>query len=160
MIRAYVEWFYQVQFGEVHNTVYYDVLDFVNFRIETADSCLYLVEKKKIADSLGLSRSLLENYLLLILMCRGRKYFQLENLESKSPEEFERYMKDQQAALEEHRKTSSTGALYIAKQPRAKRHLMYVFEGLTSEDDEAFFIPLHFFRFQEFHPETMRLKDT
>ena len=37
-------------------------------------TCLLLIEKGKIADALGLSRSLLEHYLLLMLMSRGRKY--------------------------------------------------------------------------------------
>lgn len=160
MIDAYLGWFQKTQFAEVHNTVYNDMLEFVNFRVETADSCLHLIAMDKIADSLGLSRALLENYLLLILMCRGRKFFQLQSLEEKPAEDFEQYLREQQAKLEEHKKTSSTGALYIGKYPRAKRHIMYVFEGLTSNDDDGFIIPFHFFQFQEFHPETMRLKDT
>ncbi len=160
MISAYLGWFQEIQFAGIHNTVYNDMLEFVNFRVETIDSCLDLIAKDKIADSLGLSRAILENYLLLILMCRGRKFFRLQNLESKSPEDFDLYLKEQQAKLEEHKKTSSTGALYIAKYPRAKRHIMYVFEGLTSEDDDVFIIPYHFFQFQEFHPETMRLNDS
>lgn len=36
---------------------------------------------------------------------------------------------------------------------------MYVFEGLKAHNEPGFSIPSHFFRFQEFHPETMRLKD-
>ena len=84
-------------------------------------------------------------------MCRESKYFQLQSRESATPEEFEQYLKGQQAKLEEHRRTSNTGALYIAKYPRAKRHLMYVFEGLSSGDD-GLVIPLHFFRFKEFRP--------
>lgn len=160
MMHAYLGWFRKIQFAEVHNTVYNDMLEFANFRMETAHSCLSLIAIDKIADSLGLSRVLLENYLLLILMCRGRKYFQLQSLESKSSEEFRLYLEEQQAKLEEHKKTSSTGALFIEKYPRAQRHIMYVFDGLTSDDDEDFVIPFHFFQFQEFHPETMRLDDT
>lgn len=160
MIDAYLNWYREIQFTAVHNTIYNDMLEFVNFRVETADSCLSLIADNKIADSLGLSRALLENYLLLILMCRGRKFFQLQSLETRSPEEFDQYLKEQQVKLEKHKKTSSTGALYIAKYPRAKRHIMYVFEGLTSEDDKDFTIPFHFFQFQEFHPETMRLDDS
>src|SRR5439155_20972742 len=45
------------------------------------------------------------------------------------------------------------------KYPRAKRHLMYIFEGLNYESEPDFRIPIHFFEFQEFYPETMRLKD-
>jgi hypothetical protein len=158
MINAYVGWYDSIRFTDIRNLVYSNMFDFVNFRVETADSCLGVIRQSKIADSLGLSRSLLENYLLLMLMCRGRKYFQLRSYESATPEEFEGHLKEQQAKLEEHGKTSDTGALCVAKYPRAKRHLMYVFEGLISQDDDLV-IPWHFFRFQEFRPEAMRLKD-
>lgn len=158
MVGEYLNWYDKISFGSTHNTVYSDIIDFVNFRIETANSCLGLIENEKISDSLGLSRSLLENYLLLTLMCRGTKYFRLQSLEDKTPEEFTRYLIEQQADLVERKKSSSAGALYVAKYPRGKRHLMYVFEGFSGNDDEGFVIPAHFFHFREFHPETMRLK--
>jgi hypothetical protein len=160
MIRAYVMWYDKIQIGEMRNTVYSDVTDFVNFRVESADSCLQLIGHTKIADALGLSRAILENYMLLMLMCRGRKYFRIQNLESKSQAEFDRYLRDQQANLEGLRHTGEAQALYVDKYPRTKRRLMYVFEGLTSVDEPDFFIPAHFFQFQDFHPETHRLKDS
>lgn len=45
------------------------------------------------------------------------------------------------------------------RYPRAKRHLMYVYEGFQAKDQPGFVIPWHFFQFQEFRPELMRLKD-
>ena len=36
---------------------------------------------------------------------------------------------------------------------------MYVFEGLGDKELPGFFIPIHYFEFREFRPETMRLKD-
>lgn len=159
MIGAYLEWSDKIQFGSTYNTMYSDIIDYANFRIETADSCLYLIGQRKAADALGLGRSLLEHYLLLMLLCRGRKFFRLENLESKTQEEFAAHFEMQKAALAEHRKSSDSGALYVAKYPRAARHLMYVFEGLRGENEENFLIPAHFFQFQEFHPESLRLKD-
>lgn len=159
MIGAYLEWYDKIQIGDTYNTLYSEMIDYANFRIETADSCLDLIDKRKVADALGLSRSLLEHYLLLMLLCRGRKFFRLENLETKTPEEFAKHFEQQKAALAEHQKTSDKAALYVAKYPRAARHLMYVFEGLKGESDEDFLIPAHFFQFQEFHPESLRLKD-
>ncbi|WP_435601421.1 hypothetical protein [Streptomyces sp. C10-9-1] len=82
MISKYAAWGGNIRHGEIHYALYDEMLEFVNFRAETADSCLTLIENRKIADSLGLSRSLLEHYLLFVLMCRGRKYFQLQDLSS------------------------------------------------------------------------------
>src|SRR5215475_7249220 len=80
MIDEYVAWRGNITYGDELHAVYMDMLDFVNFRVETADSCLLLIENGRIADALGLSRSLFENYLLLMLMCRGTKFFQWEDL--------------------------------------------------------------------------------
>ncbi|WP_019970247.1 hypothetical protein [Mycobacterium sp. 141] len=159
LIRAYVAWGEKVKVGETHNLVYSEVTEFVNFRVETADSCLHLIKSNSVADALGLCRALLENYMLLMLMCRGRKYFRIVNLESKSPEDFKEHLEQQVRELEELRSRGEADALYVAKYPRAKRCLMYVFEGLTSEDEPDFFIPAHYFHFQEFMPEALRLKD-
>src|SRR6266496_4532049 len=79
MIGAYGAWRSKIDYGDIENALYGEMLDFVNFRIETADTCLLLIEKSKIADALGLSRSIFENYLLLMLMCRGTKYFLLQD---------------------------------------------------------------------------------
>ncbi|OBE94324.1 hypothetical protein A5776_23390 [Mycolicibacterium elephantis] len=160
MIAAYLDWFDKIQTGETYNTMYSDIIDYTNFRFETAESCLDLIDKRKVADALGLSRSLLEHYLLLMLLCRGRKYFKLQDLSSKSGSEFKQYLADQKAALAEHRKNGDPGAaLYVDEYPRRKKHLMYVFEGLTGETDKDFLIPAHFFQFQEFRPEGLHLKD-
>jgi hypothetical protein len=149
LIREYVAWSEKITIGESQNLVYSGIIEFVDFRIETASSCLYLIEKDRIADALGLCRALLEHYMLLILMCRGRKYFSIVKLDSKTPEEFAEYFKEQQANLIEMQRTGEADALYIAKYPRAKRCLMYVFEGLTDPDDSDFFIPAHYFQFKD-----------
>lgn len=51
VIGAYLEWYDKIQFTDIYNTVYSDMLDFVNFRVETADSCLDLIGRNKVADS-------------------------------------------------------------------------------------------------------------
>ncbi len=84
MIDEYVDWRSKIAHGDIENALYGEMLDFVNFRIETADTCVLLIENHKIADALGLSRSLFEHYLLLMLMCRGSKYFKLQDLSSLS----------------------------------------------------------------------------
>jgi hypothetical protein len=161
MIAAYLEWGDKLQFGSTYQMMHGDIIDFVNFRVETAEACLELIEKRKIADALGLGRSLLEHYLLLMLICRGNKYFQLQNFDRKTPEEFAKIFDEQKASLEERHQSGDKGApLYVAKYPRAARHLMHVFEGLyTQDDDDDTFISIHYFQFQEFNPEAMRLKD-
>ena len=159
MIDEYVAWRGKIVYGEEFQTMYMDMLDFVNFRIETADSCLLLIENDRIADALGLSRSLFENYLLLMLMCRGTKFFKLSDLSNLSEPEFKEHLKTEQANLQQLRNEGRTACLAVERYPRAKRHLMYVFEGLRSPDIPDFFIPAHYFHFRQFHSETMRLKD-
>ena len=159
LLNAYLGWDQNIKSGEAENTLYSDLIDFVNFRLETVDTCLQLIEKEKIADSLGLCRSILENYMLFMLICRGHKYFRLQNLENKTEGEFKKYLLAQQQKLEGQQKAGTTNCLAVKKYPRAKRHLMYIFEGLNNQSEPAFRIPIHFFEFQEFYPETMRLKD-
>ncbi len=81
LLNKYVEWDQKIKSGQIENTLYGDLIDFVNFRLETVDTCLLLIEKEKIADALGLCRSILENYMLLMLMCRGYKLFRLRDPE-------------------------------------------------------------------------------
>lgn len=160
LMREYVAWHQKIQTGEIGNMAYSDIFEFTNFRMETASSCLLLIENMKVADALGLCRALLENYMLLILMCRGTKYFKIENLESKSPEQFAAYLKEQQTKLEELRERGEADALYVVKNTRGgPRRLMWVFEGLTNPDEPDFVIPAHFFQFQQFDPKAHRLKD-
>src|SRR5664280_3665649 len=73
LISEYLAWSPKTVYGDTYNMMYGDIIDFVNFRVETAESCLQLIEQDKIADALGLCRALLENYLLLTLLCGGTK---------------------------------------------------------------------------------------
>jgi len=158
MIDEYVQWGDKIVY-ENGNTLYMDLLDFVNFRIETADSCLLLIEHGKIADSLGLTRSLFENYLLFMLMCRGRKFIQLEDLSARTEGEFKKALKEKQEELDHRQKDGTEQVLSVSRYPRAKRHLMYVREGLRDSEDKSFVIPIHFFLFKDFRPEVMRLDE-
>lgn len=160
MIREYAAWGGKIRHGEVHYALYDEMLEFVNLRTETADSCLTLIENRKIADSLGLGRSLLEHYLLFMLMCRGHKYFQLQDLSNLSRGQFNERLRKEQAELEEKRAAGATQRIAVRKYPRAPaRHLMHIFEGVKDREDPDFVIPIHYFQFQQFRPEVMRLND-
>ncbi|SRR6266536_963405 len=116
MIDEYVSWRSKIVHGEIDQFMYSEMLDFVNFRIETVDTCLLLIENCKIADALGLSRSLFENYLLLMLMCRGTKYFKLRDLSSSMREaEFKAYLEEQKAELSQKQVEGKTTCLYVRK---------------------------------------------
>ena len=159
LISEYLAWSPKAVYGDTYNMMYGDIIDFVNFRVETAESCLQLIEQDKIADALGLCRALLENYLLLTLLCGGTKYFQLLNLEDSSPEEFAAKLKEEEATQARRQSEGKPAFLEVAKYPRAKRHIMYVSEGLKDTDMPGFLIPLHYFQFKAFHPQTMRLNE-
>lgn len=160
MLDEYVAWGNKITVGEVQYQSYYELLDFLNFRMETADTCLALIENGRIADPLGLSRSLLEHYMLFTLMCRGRKYFHIHDLSaSLNEKEFKARLKDEQEKLRALQAEGKTQCLAVTKAPRVSRRLMYVFEGLKSEDEPDFIIPAHYFQFQNFRPEQLRLRD-
>lgn len=160
LIDEYVAWRSKIQYGEEAHGMYMEVLDFVNFRIETACSCLLLIENSLVADALGLCRALLENHLLFMLMCRGTKFFQLEDTGLKGAP-FKAKLKERQAKIKQLQEEKKTACLAVEEYPRRSGYLMYVLEGLNSPDPDVagFRIPAHFFHFRQFDPETMRLKD-
>jgi hypothetical protein len=158
IISEYAAWSDKVRYGDELHDVYRQVFDFLNFRVETADSCLLLLDNRRVGDALGLCRSLLEHHLLFMLTCRGTKFFVAQDLSNQTESEFKRTLAAKQAELE-----AGIEQPYIAveKHPRMKRRLLYVYEGLASPDPSLpeFRIPLHFFRFRQFNPEFHRLKD-
>ncbi|SMD27183.1 hypothetical protein [Kibdelosporangium aridum] len=158
MLAEYVAWGDSIVVGEVTQWMYNELIDFVNFRMETAETCLQLISVDKIGDALGLCRSLLENYLLFMLMCRGRKLFRLRDRSDLTEGDFKKFVRDEQEKLKEQQVAGTATCLAVEKYPRAKRRVMYVFEGLKDKDDPDFVVPAHYFYFREFHPEAMRLK--
>jgi hypothetical protein len=157
-LDAYVEWGHQVEWSkEVSLATYADIIDFINFRLETAETCLQLVERGRIGDALGLCRSLLEYYLLFILVCRGDQYFRVWDLSAKTAEEFAEIFNEQKAAWEKERDAGGTNCVDFLKHPRAKRHIMLVYDGIVFDDGERLPVSMYFFHFDDFSPETMRL---
>jgi hypothetical protein len=158
MLAEYVAWGDKIVLGNVQQWLYNEIIEFVNFHMETAETCLQLIEREKIADALGLCRSLLEHYLLLMLMCRGHKFFRLKDRSDLTESQFKSYLDEEKAKLREQQEAGTTQVLAVEKYPRAKRHLMYVVEGLKSREDPEFVVSVHYFYFKEFRPEIMRLK--
>jgi hypothetical protein len=160
MMDAYVAWGPKIKYHD-YLTVYGDLHEFVNLRMETADSCLGLIERGNVGDALGLSRSLLENYLLFILMCRGRKFFKLEDVsgERLTDGQFKARVREKKEELRVLQEAGTAVCLEVKRYPRAKDRIMYIFEGMKDENLPGFVVPVHFFEFQNFRPETMRLKD-
>ncbi|MBK3640472.1 hypothetical protein [Streptomyces sp. MBT33] len=160
MLDEYVAWGGKRTIGEVQFGAYDDLIDFLNFRMETAESCLMLIENDKIADSLGLSRSLLEHYLLFMLMCRGRKLIKIQDLSALTEGQFKARLKEEQEKLRDlHQEGKAQHRVEVRRAPRVSRRIMHVYEGLRSEEDPELIIPVHYFQFQQFRPEQMRLDE-
>ncbi|MDH6217091.1 hypothetical protein [Streptomyces pseudovenezuelae] len=160
MLNEYVAWDQKITVGEIQYSSYDDMIDFINFRMETADSCLMLIENGKISDSLGLCRSLLEYYLLLTLMCRGRKLIKVQDLSALTEGQFKARLKEEREKLEElHHEGKAQHCVEVKRAPRVSRRLMHVYEGLRSKEDSEFIVPVHYFQFREFRPEQMRLNN-
>jgi len=150
ILEIYSNWWRKFEHGEVSYSLYQDLTEFVNERMETIDSCRVLLENKRISDTLGLNRALLENYLLFMLMCRGKRYFRIRKL--KKSDKIDKIIES------ERHKIGTNSLVEIKKHPTLNRHLLYIFEGIKSSDDNSF-IPYHFFSIKEFDPESMRLDD-
>jgi hypothetical protein len=140
------------------STFYMDAFGFVNFRVETACSCLLLIENNLVADALGLGRSLFEHYLLFILMCRGRKLFKLEDLRDLSGSDFKAKLAQRQAEATAARDQGKFAPLSVEQYEHFKQ-IMYVYPGVRDSEDPTYTIPVHYFAFQQFRPEAMRLDD-
>jgi hypothetical protein len=158
MLDTYLAWGSRIMVGESQQYMYNELIDFVNFRIETAETCLLLIGSDRIADALGLCRSLLENYLLHMLRCRGYKHFRLADKTDLTESQFKAHLAEEQRKNQEAQSRSQKAWLTVEKYPRAKRHVMYVSEGLVDSDGSDFMVPVHYFYFQDFKPEVMRLK--
>ncbi len=160
ILSEYVAWYDKIQYGHERHAIYGEVLDFVNFRAETADSCSLLLDNRHVADALGLCRSLLENHLLFMLTCRGTKFFEAADTHLTGAK-FKQELQDKQAQVEQLRKDGKTPCLGVEAYPRRKGFLMYIYEGWNSPDPElpGFRIPHHYFQFRQFNPEIHRLKD-
>ena len=160
ILSEYVAWYDKIQYGHERHAIYGEVLDFVNFRAETADSCSLLLDNRHVADALGLCRSLLENHLLFMLTCRGTKFFEAVDTRLTGAK-FKQELQDKQAEVEQLRKDGKTPCLGVEAYPRRKGFLMYIYEGWNSPDPElpGFRIPHHYFQFRQFNPEIHRLKD-
>lgn len=160
MMTEYAAWGGRIRHDGTQLLTQGQLLEYANLRMETADGCLLLIENDRIADSLGLSRSLLEHYLLFMLMCRGERYFQLRDLtaEKLSAEQFEDRLRREQIELLELQLLGETDCIEVKPYPRAKDHLMYVFEGMKNEGEPAVVHPVHLVHFQEFRPESLRRK--
>jgi len=156
MLAEYAAWGGKIVVGDVQQRMHTELIDFLNFRMETVETCVQLIERNKIADALGLSRSLLENYLLFILICRGRKFFRLQDCTKLTDGQFKKRLTEEQAKLKAEQEAGTAKRLAVEKYPRAKRYLMHVFEGLKAEDDPGLVIPVHYFHFKDFRPEVMQ----
>lgn len=156
MMREYLAWGSKYRYGSTMNVIYGEMIDFVNFRLETTESCLLLIEKSKVGDALGLCRGLLENYLLFMLMCRGTKYFKLSDGSAHSSEKFMELFEQQRSKLLERKAAGETAYVDVVIHPRLHQHLQHVFEGVSFDD--GLVIPYHYFQFKEFRPEVLRLR--
>lgn len=157
MMKEYLVWGSKINYGPHMNVIYSEMIDFVNFRMETVESCLLLIEKSRIGDVLGLCRGLLENYLLFILMCRGTRYFRLSDGSAQTPEKFQELYLQQLVKLRERQAAGETQYIDVKIHPRLKQHLQHIFEGIRFENGEMV-VPYYYFEFQEFRPEVLRLR--
>lgn len=159
MVGAYLLQTEGRKVGEVHGMLYDDLLDYANFRVETVTSIVLLAKNGKVADALGLSRSLLEHLLLFRLQCRGNRYFTLgPEFETRSA--YKTGLKDAVAMLADlHAKGEVAHCVGVERYPRGRNQYMWVYMGLASENEPDYFVPRHYFLFENFRPETLRLDD-
>lgn len=159
LLAGYVAWGPELKYGDTYQAVYGDVFDFVNFRMESVESCLTLLDDSKVSDSLALCRSLLENYMVFALICRGRKYVMVQDLTSLDTEKFKEELAKAEAAWQKSATDGTTSLIAVRKYPDANRHIEYVYDDIRFDDGEPAPVSIYYFHLDEFNPEAMRLKD-
>lgn len=161
MIADYESWNGRRVSGEVMHQLYTDLFEFCNLRVETAQSCVLLIRNGRIADSLGLSRSLLEHFLLFQLMCRGDRYFLLSDpLKGNELKQLAQIEKAKADLAKQHEEGKDTDYLYVSVYPRSRaKRLMWVRKGPMPIDEPGMTVSLHYFKFQDFRPTAMRLDE-
>lgn len=157
LIAAYERWNDKRKTGQTLSMLHSDLFEFVNLRVETAETCALLIEHRRVADALGLCRSLLEHVLLMKLLSRGDRYFQLAPAKGGIEAALLRATEE----LDElHAKGERNDILYVAEYPgSSNRQVMYVLDGLRSRENPADWVSYHYFAFQRFRPATMRLDE-
>jgi hypothetical protein len=73
--------------------------------------------------------------------------------------DFKKFLRDESEKYASLRAAGETDIIDVKRAPRIARHLMYVFEGFRMEGDPTLILPVHYFRFRDFRPETMRLSE-
>lgn len=145
--------------GSIAQMMYSDIVEYANLRLETASSLSILVRQSRISDALGLSRSLLEHALLLRLLTKGNRYFELgPEVPNRSRSEFKKVLAEKRAELADlHAKGEAADCIRVDRYPRGRDRLMWVYEGLKNADEPYFVVPIHYFHYKEFRPKAMRL---
>ncbi|MCH6229720.1 hypothetical protein MK786_03110 [Microbacterium sp. CFH 31415] len=159
LIRAYEQLGESTRIGDIQQAMYDDLVHFTNLRIETATSVALLAESERVADGLGLCRSLLEHLLLLRLMARGRRYLNVGPPVPGTGSDFRRHLEEEKRKLADARARGEAGDfLDVEQYPRGgPRRLVWIREGLKNEDEPDFYVSIHYFLFKEFRPNVHRL---
>lgn len=159
LIDAYVHWPDQFQVGRAQSMVQIEIVDFINPRVETVRTVVSLAQTGSVANALALCRGLLEDVLLLRLMVRGYRYFDVLECDDMSSEEFTVFLDEQRAILDEMLLKGTSGSLIeIRRHWRNRKAALYVKEGLHDSEDPDVRIPLHYFYFRAFRPEAKSLR--
>lgn len=147
--------------GKTHQTMYNDIVEFANLRMETVSTIALLVRSGRVSDALGLTRSLLEHALLLRLMTKGSRYFQVEPEIKRTRQQWRDALSEARAELEDlHDRGEALSCLSVQRYPgRGRDRRMWVYEGLKNETEPDFIVPVHYFHYNEFRPDVYRLDD-
>jgi hypothetical protein len=160
MLGTYLDFSDKPKVGESQWQYFSEILDYTNVRAETVSSLLLLIRNDKIADALGLSRSLLEHLQLLRLMVRGRHHVLVEESRRRTGEEWRAALREKQDELAKHHaKGEWLNCLRVMEHPGRSRQIMWLFEGPIASGEPEVIVPMHYFHFQDFRPEQHRLKD-
>jgi hypothetical protein len=152
ILKSYMGLGSQVKTGEVQNTYFDEIFEFVNLRMESIDSARKLLTDSRTSDALTLCRPLFEQYLLFKLMCRGHKYYVLQEFEDRS--EFRDALKYAKS------RSSSDDVPYVraSRYRKKKLTIQYDFDTSSSKNKDSLAISYHYFLYQEQNPMSQNLK--
>lgn len=158
LLREYSGWRARIALGSIGYGLYDEYWEYVNLRLQTVEACRCLLRHDFVPDALGRMRTLLEAFLLLRLMARANKAFAIQDLSSLAPSEFKAKLIEIQEKWRQDKDSGTDTWLDVREYPRKRRHIQYVYEGLRVDGDPGVLISIQWAAFQQFRPETARLR--
>lgn len=151
----------KISWGNVSYILYSDYFEIANFQVDSLQSVTYLNNLDKYRDCIILLRTIFENYLMFILITKGKLYprFFTKNKGEKLPEAIDRANKE----IEDYKlKTGDNKVKKAQKSKLFKDGFEVIYEGpyIDGKKGKGQLVPFYYSVFEKFDPTTAFLNES